>query len=285
MEDNPGRSDDASDSDSARRPSLAERLMNPQQRAATASLDRPAAEPAPAPSAVEERPLPVAPSAALRSAAPAFAQATNPAGQSLKEARRMIRLRYLVFLASMFVLFATMVAATIALAVFALGDGRWEELAASGAIAGAALLLLVLLQYRPIAGYATAASELTRLEALSTHLEKSYALWDGFLEQKRSSQQVGANDVALAVSSMTAATRDMVSLQAELLRTRGGASTPPATQLGSFPTPTSPDPRRYKRGVRHRRPILSPYYGSGLSRRPQNHPPRHRLEDAACITV
>jgi hypothetical protein len=245
MEENPGRPENGSSDGPPRRPSLTERLMSPPRPAmATPETATDASEQRD--SLTAEPPTPKRPSA-LRSAAPSFTLAASPAeSQSMTEARRLIRVRYFAFLASMSVLFVTMVVAVIALAVFALNDGRWEEKAASGAIAGGTLLLLVLLQYRPVSGYATAASEMAQLEALSTHLQKSYALWDGFLENRGNVQQVGANDVALAVSSMTATTREMVALQTELLRTRRGATgSTSSTQLGAFPTPTSPDPRRY----------------------------------------
>jgi hypothetical protein len=243
MEENSG-TDEGPSNGSATRPSLAERLMNPPPRPAS-DLVETGAEPA-EPPAGPRQPAGVHPPSALRESEPSFSLAATPALQALHEARRMIRLRYFAFVASMTILFITLVVAVITLAVFLLDGGAWEEKAGSGAIAGGALLLLILLQYRPVAGYATAATELTQLEILTAHLQRSYALWDTFLEDKGRTRQVGANDVAVAVSSMTAATRDLVMLQTEVLRSRRGVSgSAPSTQLGVFPTPTSPDPRRY----------------------------------------
>jgi hypothetical protein len=163
--------------------------------------------------------------------------------EALKDARRFIRVRYYSFLGSIVLLFVTLVVSAAVLAVSLLSDGAWEAQAGAGAIAGVALLLLIFLQYSPAAGFATAAAELAQLEALRAHLERSYDFWDAFLED-RETNRVVANDVAIAVSSMTSATRELVAAQAEfVVARRGGRNAGDARPR--LPTPTTPDPRRY----------------------------------------
>ena len=259
MEENGGGSPDRLDGglgdSSARRPSLTERLMNPPKEGPSSSgVDRVGSQPRqeaamtlPAPPSEPRNTAPSAEDGVSHQAAlVSFRSTSNPAlSQSLSEARKMMRLRYFAFLGSIGILFVTLIVGAIMLAVFLLSDARWQEQAASGAVAGGALLLLLLIQYRPVAGFASAAAEIAQLDALSAHLQKSYALWDGFLEERASAQQVGANEVALAVSSMTAATREVIALQTELLEARRGSQRTDQVHRRSFPTPTSPDPRRY----------------------------------------
>ena len=246
--------------DANRRPSLTERLMNPQRASDPGeNADRPTAEPS------TQEP---APGAGARDSRPADAERNRQAGmrqttsqrtvfsrlrshsdssmsEALKDARRFIRVRYYSFLVMMLILLLTLVISAIVLAISLLSDSGWEQQAASGAVAGGALLLLILLQYNPAGGFSSAAAELSQLEALSTHLERSYALWDSFLDDRESKQQIVANEVALAVSSMTTATRELVAAQAEFVTARRaprGSGPPPRP---AFPSPTTPDPRRY----------------------------------------
>jgi hypothetical protein len=153
-------------------------------------------------------------------------------------------LRYFSFLLSLFILVATLAVGAGVLVSSLLDDSRWEQQAASGAVAGAALLLLLVIQYRPAGGIVTAAAELAQFDAQATHLEKSYALWDRFLEQRAEGQEISARDVAMAVSSMTAATREMMAAQADLIAPRRGRQAT-ASPRPSVPTPTTPDPGRY----------------------------------------
>ena len=246
-------------SDPNRRPSLTERLMNPGTVAASGvNRDRAAADVQP------QAPNPEAGVGQSRStdagrAERATRQTTgqratftalqarsgSTANDALKDARRFIRVRYYSFLASMLLLLLTLIISASVLGIALLSDSGWEQQAVAGAVAAAALLLLIFLQYNPAAGFASAAAELSQLEALAAHLEKSYALWDAFLDDRESRQQVMANEVALAVSSMTTATREIVAAQAELAAARRrprGNDSPPRPP---FPSPTTPDPRRY----------------------------------------
>jgi hypothetical protein len=240
-----------------RRPSLAERLMNPQTApAAVPAGDRPATsvqsteqKPVPAPAEPRpnrEAPPPNRPTTGQRSVFTGLRPRTTlGANESLKDARRFVRVRYYSFLASMVILLAAFVIGALILGISRLNDGPWEVQAVAGAVAGGSLLLLIALQYRPAAGFASAAAELAQLEALESHLDRSYALWDAFLEDRESKQQVMANEVALAVSSMTAATRDLVAAQADFVGgTRTRRNEPPAR--APLPSPGFPDPRRYQ---------------------------------------
>jgi hypothetical protein len=167
------------------------------------------------------------------------------ANEALRDARRFVRVRYYSFLASMVILLAAFVIGALILGISRLNDGPWEVQAVAGAVAGGSLLLLIALQYRPAAGFASAAAELAQLEALESHLDRSYALWDAFLEDRETKQQVMANEVALAVSSMTAATRDLVAAQADFVGgTRSRRSEVPGR--APLPSPSFPDPRRYQ---------------------------------------
>jgi hypothetical protein len=162
---------------------------------------------------------------------------------ALREARRDIQVRYVTFLACILILFATLAVGAGILVVSLLMDTGWEQQAASGAVAGGALLFLLLMQYRPARSFVSAGAEIAQLEALRAHLEKSHALWDEFLEEHEGSHEVTANDIALAVSSMTFATREMVAAQASFVETRDRPQGSDKTR--TLPTPTMPDPRRY----------------------------------------
>jgi hypothetical protein len=262
------------DGTETRRPSLAERLMNPQPVPAAASTTdrtpamnpqastpptptagRPpayaATEPAPAAAGPAPRtgPEPPAPPRQTTGQRSVFTglrpRSSLGANEALKDARRFVRVRYYSFLASMVILLAAFVIGALILGISRLNDGPWEVQAVAGAVAGGSLLLLIALQYRPAAGFATAAAELAQLEALESHLDRSYALWDAFLEDRESKQQVMANEVALAVSSMTAATRDLVAAQADFVGgTRARRNEAPAR--APLPSQSFPDPRRYQ---------------------------------------
>jgi hypothetical protein len=176
---------------------------------------------------------------------PASFRSSPTLNEALREARRFIRLRYFTFLVTVGILFGAGVVAAAVLVVSLLSDTGWEQQVASGAVAGAAVLLLVMLQYRPAGSFAAAGAEIFQLEALRADLEKSYDLWDVFLQQREARQQVSANDVATAVSSMASATRDLVAAQTELMRSSSRPSRNREPGPSSLPTPTFPDPRRY----------------------------------------
>jgi hypothetical protein len=143
------------------------------------------------------------------------------------------------------ILLAVGVVAATTLVVSVLSDSAWEQQVVSGAVAGAAVLLLVIVQYRPAGSFAAAGAEIFQLEAVRADLEKSYDLWDVFLQHREARQQISANDVAIAVSSMASATRELVAAQADMMRTSSRQSRTREPIRAPLPTPTFPDPRRY----------------------------------------
>jgi hypothetical protein len=236
--------------DGTRRPSLSERLMNPGAFGAAPPREPQPQEPA---AAVELRSIeperssqPVSrPMTAQRAAFADLRFRVEPvASDALKDARRFIRVRYYSFLGSMALVLATLIVAVVVLGLSLANGGAWEVKAASGAVAAGALFLLILLQYNPAAGFASAAAELAQVEALRGHLERSYALWDAFLEDGETRKEITAHEIALAVSSMTSATRELVAAQAELTAARRSGREATAS-APKFPSPSAPDPRRY----------------------------------------
>jgi hypothetical protein len=166
----------------------------------------------------------------------------------LTEARRFIRFRYFVFMASVAVLFALTVVSGVVFVASLLGDADWEQTAVSGAVAGIALFLLIALQYRPARSFGSAAFQVAQLEAARAHLNVSYELWERFIADKEEANQLSANDVATAVASLTNASRlidiEEMARAAEQKRTgRGSASAAPTSF--SLPSATMPDPRRF----------------------------------------
>ena len=252
----PGQSEGDNRGKAESRPSLAERLMNPPNPEsprpeperlvpdvpAQEALARTVAEEHQAPA--RERPMPP-----VGSRLPVSASSTSDLNQSLnealREARRFIRIRYFIFLASVTVFFATVAVATVVLVLSLLEGARWEQQAASGAVAATALLLLILIQYRPAGSFESAAVEIAQMEVLRTHLDKSYSLWAEFLGDRASTGQVSANEVAMAVSSMTLASRQLVAALAEFVEPQRKSRKPIAQLRSELPTPTVPDPRRY----------------------------------------
>lgn len=193
---------------------------------------------------IEREHLAQAAQAGLQSLASFGSSISASASESLREARRFVRLRYFSFLGVLLIVAATLAVSVITLAVFLLSESSWQEKAGSAVVAGAALVLLIVLQYRPASTYSSAAIELAQLEAMRMHLEKSYGAWDEYLKSRERVREVTASEFATAVASMTSTTREMVALQAELLQTKKATRTGQSARPG-FPTPTMPDPRRY----------------------------------------
>jgi hypothetical protein len=166
------------------------------------------------------------------------------AEDALTEARRFIRFRYFAFLASVLVVFVFTVIVGVAFIEALLSDEEWERLGINGGVVAVSTALLVLLLYRPGGSLALAASQMAQLEATRAHLNKSYEFWERYLVERQDDHQLTANDVALAVSSLTAASRDMT----EGLAGEAADSKPMprnGTRSGRPPTETLPDPRRY----------------------------------------
>lgn len=242
MAETPNRpdSDASSDSSDFRRLSLTERLMNPRPDGSTTPAETSASAAGPSEhERLERAHLAQAAQNELRTLASFSSPTSASITAALKEARRFVRVRYFAFLALLVIVGLTLIVATITLAVSLLDEGTWQEKVGSAAVAGGALVVLILMQYRPARTYSTASVELTQLEALRTQLESTYRLWDEFLARRE--HELTAADLASAVLSMTSTTREMVSLHSDLVQNRRARAASPV----ALPTPTFPDPRRY----------------------------------------
>jgi hypothetical protein len=141
---------------------------------------------------------------------------------ALAEAHDYTRLRYFAFFSAVVFVFTLAVAFGVAM-VWALASGvGWQTLAivtASEALALAALgAFLLFLQLGPPRNLGASAEELAKREAARAYLNKSYDLWERYLSNHSESRAVTAEDVALAVSSLTAASQAVLEM------------TPPAPQ-------------------------------------------------------
>ena len=238
---------------SEKQPSLAERLMSLDPSRGTNGRPAPTtpSRKVDTPSAASTQPAadrPSSPQTERRAWNPPAAR-FSPAivEDTLDEARRYIRFRYLVFLASILVVFLVALIVGVAFIASLLSGADWEQTGISGGVLAVSILLLVLLQYRPARSFALAASQLAQLEATQGHLTKSYGFWERYLVEHQKAHQLTANDVALAVSSLTAATRELMTAQLSL---DGGVANQSDANgkraRGSrLPTGINPDPRRY----------------------------------------
>jgi hypothetical protein len=131
-----------------------------------------------------------------------------------------------------------------------LSGSDWERIGISGGVTAVSVFLLVLLQYRPARSFALAASQLAQLEATQTNLNRSFGFWERYLAERQQAHQLTANDVGMAVSSLTAASRDLMttelSLEAGFAKAFEAAAKAGAGKTTSgMPSTTSPDPGRY----------------------------------------
>jgi hypothetical protein len=141
---------------------------------------------------------------------------------ALAEAHDYTRLRYFAFFSAIVFVFTLAMAFGVAM-VWALSTGvGWQTLAivtASEALALVALgAFLLFLQLGPPRNLGASAEELAKREAARAYLNKSYDLWERYLSNHSESRAVTAEDVALAVSSLTAASQAVLEM------------TPPAPQ-------------------------------------------------------
>jgi hypothetical protein len=169
---------------------------------------------------------------------------------TLDEARRYIRVRYFVFLASILVVFLVAVIVGIVFIASLLSGSDWERIGISGGVAGVSIVLLVLLQYRPARSFALAASQLAQLEATQNNLNRSFGFWERYLAERQHTHQLTANDVGQAVASLTAASRDLMttelSLEAGFAKAyEAAAKAGGKAAVSGVPTTTTPDPGRY----------------------------------------
>jgi hypothetical protein len=166
----------------------------------------------------------------------------------LQEARRYIRLRYSVFLASVLLMLGLAVIIGLALLVMLAAGSGSGTLAIMAALEGLAVVLLLFLQYRPARSFGSAAWQVAQLEATRAQLNKSFQIWERFLAEREESRPLSAQDVALAVSSLNTAAQGLFQFEQKerefeqksrrKLRSAGAEAQPARAAV-------NPNPRRY----------------------------------------
>lgn len=167
---------------------------------------------------------------------------------ALNQARRYIQVRYVIFLASLLVVFALTAIAGGVFAVSLLNDSDWKQSAISGGVAAFMVLILILLQYRPARSFGSAATQVAQLEATRSSLNKSIEFWDRFLDERQQARELTANDIAMAVTSMTTASRELIDAEIDVEVGRSAKAQAAKAEQGSSDksrSRTMPDPRRY----------------------------------------
>jgi hypothetical protein len=147
------------------------------------------------------------------------------------------------------IVFLVTVIVGVAFIVSLLGSD-WERIGISGGVLAVAVILLILMQYRPARSFALAASQLAQLEAAQTQMNRSFTFWERFIQDRQASHELTAQDVATAVSSLSSAAGNLMNAQAELDVAVAGSrpAQAPAQQSRNgprLPTTAAPDPRRY----------------------------------------
>ena len=251
-----GETGEAASGDGQPSRSLAERLMaldptvpegSVRESRPSAAMGRPAEAPAERGASAAERRSNWAAGLAARDLG-REAWRLNPAilEGALDEARTYIRVAYIAFLASVAVVFLAAVVSTIVFFGSLASGAEWKQLAISGGFSLVVVVLLVFLQYRPARGFGSAASQVMQLEATRTHLNKSFEFWEKFLNERGESKPLAAQDVAMAVSSLTAASQGLIELDGRPAKVSETARKKDAKQQEApAPTKNMPPPGRY----------------------------------------
>ena len=172
---------------------------------------------------------------------------------ALAEAHDYTRLRYLAFFSAVVFVFTLAVAFGVAI-VYALASGvGWQTLAivtASEVVALVALgAFLLFLQLGPPRNLGASAEELAKRQAARAYLNKSYDLWERFLSNQGESRTVTAEDVALAVSSLTAASQAVLEMTPPAPQPQKSKEVAKEPVVVQSPPPIQPSvtarPRRY----------------------------------------
>lgn len=160
----------------------------------------------------------------------------GPLESSLNEANNLVRLRYQVLLASVAFVFGLAIVSGIAMLGALVANAEWQVLAIIGALEAAALLalvaILVFLQNEPSVHSAPTSTEIAQLETARAYLNKSFEFWEKYLNEREGNRSITAEDVAIAVSSLTAASHGLLDLEAGLA----------ALASAKFKRPTSEQP-------------------------------------------
>jgi len=201
----------------------------------------PPAEPAPSRPA-ESRAAPPAPRPALRLSPPVL-------DGTLDEAHHYIRLRYYVFLGSVLLVFLLAAIGALTFLIALAGGSGWKELAIIGGMETLAIAFLIFLQYRPARSFGSAAAQVAKLEATRAQLTKSFEFWERFLNERQETRPLTAQEVAMAVASLTEASNGLFDADAGLGQAADASQKrgkepppPPAAQVRAA---AAQNPRRY----------------------------------------
>jgi hypothetical protein len=179
----------------------------------------------------------------------------GPLESSLDEANSLFRLRYYVLLASVAFVFGLAIVSGVAILGALVANAGWQVLAIIAALEALALLalvaILVFLQHEPSIHAAPTSTEIAQLETARAYLNKSFAFWEKYLNEREQNRSITAEDVAIAVSSLTAASHSLLDLEAGLavltstkFKNAASEHQPPASTSSTRPTVRS-RPSRY----------------------------------------
>jgi hypothetical protein len=167
---------------------------------------------------------------------------------SLDDARTYIRVRYGLFMASVLLVLVLAVLLGVALLIMLATGAGWQAVASMAVLEGLAVVLLLILQYRPARIFTAAAWQVAQLEATRAQLNNSFQMWERFLAEREESRPLAAEDVALAVSSLNTATQGLFKFE-QKEREREQKSSRNSRAAGARMAPgrpaVSPNPRRY----------------------------------------
>jgi uncharacterized membrane protein YqjE len=167
---------------------------------------------------------------------------------SLDDARTYIRVRYGLFMASVLVVLALAVLVGVALLVMLATSAGWRTVASMAVLEGLAIVLLLVLQYRPARIFSSAAWQVAQLEATRAQLNNSFQVWERFLAEREESRPLSAQDIALAVSSLNAAAQGLFQFEQkerELEQKSSRNSRAAGARMAPGRSTVSPNPRRY----------------------------------------
>jgi hypothetical protein len=167
---------------------------------------------------------------------------------SLDDARTYIRVRYGLFMASVLLVLTLAVLVGVALLItLATGAGS-QTVASMVVLEGLAVVLLLILQYRPARIFSSAAWQVAQLDATRAQLNKSFQLWERFLAEREESEPISAQDVALAVSSLNTAAQGLFRFEQKerkLEQKSSGKSRAAGAQMAPARPTVSSNPRQY----------------------------------------
>jgi hypothetical protein len=132
---------------------------------------------------------------------------------AMEEARSYVRTSFRLFLVSVIV---TLILSAISSAFFlasVINYSDWQKPVITGAFSLVTVAFVFLLQYAPARNYRAGAAQVTQIEATRVHLNKAYELWERYLNERDSGHPITAEEMAIAVSSLTAATQGVVEIE------------------------------------------------------------------------